>query len=438
MPDIEIISTSATKGFFIRMITRDILLQDCILDLIDNSIDGATRWQSETGVVFDDETRYAGFNVTLQLSANEFSIKDNCHGMSIELAKTKAFHLGRPTDVNERFDTIGLYGIGMKRALFKMGTHATVESSTGAEAFRVVLDVPDWEAKEAWTLELEHIDVFEPPGTKIIMDALAPQSATELGDPVFIDLVRRYIARDYSFFLQKGLAVTVNQELVQPHKFELRTGGEIEPISYEFEEDGVSVTIKAGLAGLPPDDESPEAGVSDVDFYGWFVVCNDRIVLAADKSSRTVWGDEGFPVWHPQYNGFMGIVFFAADDPGKLPWATTKRDVDRLNPVYRVAIEKMKTASQQYIDYSGARKRSLDQAKQAESVALPVSVRKLPEARVMKVPAIAGGSQYKSVCFQAKRTDIKKAATSLGSPSMPATRVGLEAFKYYLRNEVEE
>jgi hypothetical protein len=438
MPQIEVINASATKNFFIRMITRDILLQDCILDLIDNSIDGATRWQKETNASVDEETRYSAFHIRLTLSADEFHIDDNCRGMSIELAKTKAFHFGRPSGIDERFDSIGLYGIGMKRALFKLGTHAKVESSTGAEAFRVVIDVPVWEAKEEWTLDLEHIDVFEPAGTKITVDALTPETSLELSDELFKNSLRRYVARDYSFFLQKGLAVSVNDDPVQPYRFELRTGGEVEPVSYRFEEDGVAVKITAGLAGLPPDDESPEAGMSDVDFYGWFVVCNDRVVLAADKTSRTVWGDDGFAIWHPQYNGFMGVVFFSADDPGKLPWSTTKRDVDHQNPVYRVAIEKMKTATQQYIDYSGARKRALDQAKQAESAAQPVNVRRLPEARVMKVPAISGTDQYKSVCFQAKRSDIKKAATALGSPSMPATRVGLETFKYYLRNEVEE
>ncbi|WP_202949120.1 hypothetical protein [Halomonas sp. KM-1] len=34
-----------TKSFFVKMLTRDITLEDCILDLIDNSVDGA--WKSE-------------------------------------------------------------------------------------------------------------------------------------------------------------------------------------------------------------------------------------------------------------------------------------------------------------------------------------------------------------------------------------------------------
>ena len=37
----NIIQGNPTKGFFIEMITRDISIKDAILDLLDNSIDGA-------------------------------------------------------------------------------------------------------------------------------------------------------------------------------------------------------------------------------------------------------------------------------------------------------------------------------------------------------------------------------------------------------------
>lgn len=40
-------SANPTKAFFVRMITRDITLEDCIFDLIDNSIDGA--WELAGG-----------------------------------------------------------------------------------------------------------------------------------------------------------------------------------------------------------------------------------------------------------------------------------------------------------------------------------------------------------------------------------------------------
>lgn len=36
-------AANPTKAFFVRMITRDISLADCILDLIDNNHDEAKR-----------------------------------------------------------------------------------------------------------------------------------------------------------------------------------------------------------------------------------------------------------------------------------------------------------------------------------------------------------------------------------------------------------
>lgn len=39
----NIIEGNPTKKFFIEMITRDISIEDAIIDLLDNSIDGANR-----------------------------------------------------------------------------------------------------------------------------------------------------------------------------------------------------------------------------------------------------------------------------------------------------------------------------------------------------------------------------------------------------------
>lgn len=436
----ETIDASATKQFFVHMITRDILLQDCILDLIDNSLDGVNRWlatRAPEEVPLEAE-RYRGFAVSLQIGENAFSICDNCKGISVTMAKERVFHFGRPTAAEAAFEhSIGLYGIGMKRALFKMGKHAVVRSSTEEEAFEVVIDVAAWEAKAEWTFELDRVDRFEP-GTEIRIDKLTDEARQELPTPQFLSLLQKYIARDYSFFLQKGMQISVNGPPITPYRFELKTGGDLAPVNYTFADDGVTVEILAGLAGIPPDDEGPESGVSDVDYFGWFILCNDRVILAADKSERTGWGDEGFPKWHPQYNGFMGIASFSSADPRKLPWATTKRDVDRLNPVYRRALAKMKIATQQYIDYSGARKASLAEAKALEIAATSVPLNQLPKGDQMRTPNFAAQAQYVSVCYQAKKTDVKRAGSALGSPNMPATRVGLKTFEYFLRNETGE
>ena len=45
--NINVIEGNPTKKFFIEMITRDISIEDAIIDLLDNSIDGANRINSE-------------------------------------------------------------------------------------------------------------------------------------------------------------------------------------------------------------------------------------------------------------------------------------------------------------------------------------------------------------------------------------------------------
>ena len=431
----ETIYADASKQFFVHMITRDISLADCILDLVDNSIDGARRVLNAEKKGVED---LSGFEITIGASGKQFSITDNCGGMSSELAINKAFHFGRPPGTEATENGIGLYGIGMKRALFKIGEKITVRSVTKDESFGIAIGVPEWEKLKEWTFQLDRIERngFSP-GTKIVVDSLCAPTARDIADSSFLSLLHKFLSRDYSFFLEQGLKIVLNDTPVVGHGYTLRSSDEIQPINYSFEEDGVRVDIVAGMAVVPDDNDLPSIDVSKMDYYGWFVVCNDRVVIAADKSTKTVWGNDTFQTWHPQYNGFMGIAFFSSEDPDKLPWSTTKRDVDQLNPAYRRAVAKMKTATSEYIQYSNDRKRSLDKAKEAELKAVSVNVRTLPTAVKMSVPRYTPVDDSIQVSFPAKKSDVKRAGKALGSESMPATKVGAKAFEYFLKNEVD-
>lgn len=436
----EIVKADPTKGFFIDMLTKDILLQDCILDLADNCIDGANRVLAEieekTGIPVNEERRYKDFVIAIMATPTRFCIEDNCGGISIELAKNRVFYFGRPTPETEmNINSIGLYGIGMKRALFKMGTNAKVSSSHQKNAFEVAINVPDWAKSPKWEFSLDRIKKFKKSGTRIEIDTLTLEAATHFQNQTFIGLLRKVLARDYSFFLQKGLTITLNSKPVAPHLFQLREGEDLQPMHEAYDDEGVKVTISAGLASIPPDDASPADAVTEVDYFGWFVTCNDRVVLAADKGTKTVWGDLGFSVWHPQYNGFLGIVTFSSTVPAKLPWSTTKRDVDQLNAVYRRAITRMKVVTKQYTQYSNSRKSALKHAKEAEAKSTPIDIRRLAVSSTMRLPSITADTSYVTVSYQAKKDDVKKAAKLMGSANMPATKVGSKSLEYYLENE---
>jgi hypothetical protein len=127
------------KEFFLHMITKDIALDACLLDLIDNAVDGATR---VLGANWKKDKAYAPYKISLTFNAKEFAISDNCGGIAYEDARDYAFRFGR--DPNQGPDTkhgIGLYGIGMKRALFKIGRKIEVLSSTNNEGFEVDINV---------------------------------------------------------------------------------------------------------------------------------------------------------------------------------------------------------------------------------------------------------------------------------------------------------
>src|SRR5580704_1206936 len=150
------VSAFPTKRFFVEMLTRDISLEDAVLDLLDNCIDGVVRTRGASAVNREKQP-YAGFHAHLSFDQDHFLISDNCGGISRELAEKSAFMPGRPKrgpkqkDLDSDLPTVGVYGIGMKRAIFKMGRYCEVKSTTAHDSFRVTIpekwfgDESDWE-----------------------------------------------------------------------------------------------------------------------------------------------------------------------------------------------------------------------------------------------------------------------------------------------------
>src|SRR5690554_1670357 len=75
------------RSLFVEMLTRDIELIPAIMDLLDNSIDGA---RAHT----DESTLASEFWVELQVSADKFEVRDNCGGIDLDIARQYAFRFG--------------------------------------------------------------------------------------------------------------------------------------------------------------------------------------------------------------------------------------------------------------------------------------------------------------------------------------------------------
>src|SRR5438309_5561732 len=113
-PDTERAKGDPSKSLFINMLTRDISLADCIVDLLDNSVDGIKELRKRTNQPAPTENEYAGFWVEVEFSKDRFHISDNCGGIPVQVAIDYAFRCGRRDEDDQELaesHTIGLYGI---------------------------------------------------------------------------------------------------------------------------------------------------------------------------------------------------------------------------------------------------------------------------------------------------------------------------------------
>ena len=432
-----------SKGFFIAMLTRDISLSDCILDLLDNCVDGINRKVRTNGAMTDTNNKYSGFWVTVKFDPNTFSISDNCGGISLDAAKNYAFRFGKPEDViQDPGQPIGLYGIGMKRAMFKMGKAIKVVSSTGEDSFELDLVVDDWrkQPEADWTFKLSNVrrnatDVEV--GTTISITELHPSVGREFGTPGFSISSTRAIKRDYAFILQHGLIVKVNDKAVHGTMPTFRESGEVAPLRVRRSEGEVEVEITGGLSASPPEDDSPEHRFPEAESYGWYVVCNDRVVVTADRTNVTGWGVGSVPAWHPQFYGFLGVAHFRSSKPQLLPWRTTKRDVDPSNELYKKALVLMCEAAKTFTDYTNRRKTELKKARGLESAAPVKPISAVGFSNVMKLPAVAR-TTMRRISYEKPATEVEAVARALRLRSVSAKEVGIRTFDYFVEREVEK
>jgi hypothetical protein len=442
-----------TKSFFVRMITRDIALQDCILDLIDNSIDGAWDLCGSRPTGLTQHVDLSPYHIEIKLSANEFSIRDNCGGISLRDATEYAFTFGRDDEDEETLEeqkedySIGVYGIGMKRAAFKIGRKITVRSTAKANgkgkiAFQVPIDVQTWIRSDVWDFPINDDEPLREEGVLISVKDLNDGARSSFADDGFILNLRQIIARDYTLHLHYGLRVSVNGKPVRGWRISMLSGGDFEPLRDEFDESylggSVKVELVCGMAAPPPDSDDPDDTIDEEERYGWYVACNGRIVLAADKSTVSGWGTDGWPQWHGQYNGFIGLVFFSSKDTSLLPLTTTKRSIETTSEIFRRIQPRMRAATRAWTSYTNIRKSELGEAKRLEAQAKPTPIFNLKMAGSVSLPKLTRTPKepVANIAYSVPLERAYKMGEALGNRLMPYRTIGKETFEFAFKKLV--
>ena len=345
-PDKFQIAAAPTKDFFISMLVRDIELLDAVADLVDNSVDGARRIHRKDS--------FKGLYVRIHASGKKFEIEDNCGGIPIDVARKYAFRFGRPGDFPPTKHSIGQFGIGMKRALFKMGDKFRVESSTNNSRFVVDVDVDEWKKPDKKTgtdagnwafrfAEIEENIATEKPGTTITVTELHDGVAGQFALENFQTKLAQKLTSIHQYSLTRGLDIFVGDAKLTAEPITLLSSKSIKPVHQRA---SLPMRLRVGIfAGITK---------SDPERAGWYVFCNGRLILGADQSERTGWGEghgKKIPRFHNQFARFRGYVFFDADRPVALPWNTTKTDVDYNSATFQDIRGKMIVAMRPIIDF---------------------------------------------------------------------------------------
>ena len=132
------IDTSPSKAMVVDSLIRDISTEAAIFDLIDNSIDAARNMIFARGGADQIDVlpnSYEGFEIALSFSGDGCSIEDNCGGIGVENLKTMVLRLGQRSS---HLMGIGIFGLGLNRALFKMGRTAHLKTDTGSQRAELI------------------------------------------------------------------------------------------------------------------------------------------------------------------------------------------------------------------------------------------------------------------------------------------------------------
>ncbi len=377
-----------TKEFFVGMLTRDIELSDAILDLLDNCLDGVVRQRKGIDKTSTSDY-YADFFSHIFISKDSFIIEDNCGGIPKDVAEKYAFRMGRSTTKeDEDLPTVGIYGIGMKRAIFKIGKSAVVFTRNDNALYQVTIPTEWANDENDWDFPMEDIEdatLLVGGGTRIEISNINPGIAEAWGTEdklsSFVNSLIKFIQQSYSFIIQKGFEIKINGQSIAPLPMSLllddKGTASIKPFLYQQTFDDVHVSLAIGFYASPPspediDDENDlKRSSSDA---GWTIVCNDRVVLYNDKSHLTGWGEAGVPQYHTQFIGIRGIVIFESNNPKNLPMTTTKRGIDTSSNIYATVKDRMRRGLKIFTDYTNRWKGRNESERVYSTAARSVSV----------------------------------------------------------------
>lgn len=305
--ELERVDGTPEKRMFWSIIS-DYDLRTGVCELIDNAID---IWMAAG--------RSAKLQVRVQLDPRRslISVWDNAGGVRKDDLRLLIAPGGSRNEPDAK--TIGIFGVGSKRAGIALGAQVTIKTRYRREA-SYQLDITDeWLKNPDWAMPIYQIGDIEPGTTEIeishIRDPFSPDD---------VAFMRTRLGEIYSWFIVEGCELLLEGTPVEPVFFDTWAFPPDYPPRYgEFEvrlgQHPVDAQIEAGLIR----DRDAEA-----DNYGVYFYCNHRLIAKEVRSREVgyfVTSEAGVP--HPDAS-LCRVIVRLSGAAEAMPWNSSKSAVN--------------------------------------------------------------------------------------------------------------
>lgn len=419
-----LVDTRPSKAVVVDSLTRDITVEACIFDLIDNSIDAArkTIYAINATKIRKDELTisYTGFEINLTLNGTGCIIDDNCGGISVENLKKMVLRFGERSSQQLG---IGVFGVGLNRALFKLGRVSHLKTDTGTQRAELILNTSDYLKSKSWDLPAEEFESNGRAETRIEIRQPPEDISRIFSDNDRNESLLHTIGRRYGRFISKGLAIQLNDKPASNEEVQLREDGPYAGMQKSYTtEDNVFINLQFGQHKFHRFSAEPDHNLKQnkslTKQYGWTILCNDRAIVISDRTPKTGW----YANFHNEFYGFVGFVEFVSSDPAKLPWDTTKTDVNVNNNAYQSVLGEMKHFAEKWRVYA----RDAKFKKRNNEVLLPIPSK---SSAISEVPAQKNSAETNS---------NKNGKTKQPTPAKQTTKDDHNRYRTILPSDIDE
>lgn len=312
---VSTLDATPSKRLYLSIIA-DYDINRGLCELADNALDIWTKNGRTTKLTID---------IFLDTTQQTITVSDDAGGINKENL-SNVVGPGHTSNL-EKDATIGIFGVGTKRAVVALAQEVRIKTRRFAEPTYQVEFTDAWfEDNDDWELPVYEVSEIEPNSTIVELSRLR----TALDDAKIASL-RKHLGATYSQFLSSTkLTICLNNSKIVPIDFEKWAYPPgFEPRRYSGilkTNTGEEVHVTA-IAGLTRESK-PSSGE-----YGVYVYCNDRLIAPELKTLEVGFttGLAGKP--HPDISLTRVLIFLSG--PARLmPWNSSKSDINPSNEIF--------------------------------------------------------------------------------------------------------